>query len=636
MFYIIQRISLLLIIAVATNFTMFSTLAEAHSSLKETYPEGNAVLEKSPSEIQVWFQDPVVIHGDSIKVMDSKGKEIPTRKSELDPEDKRHIVTKLEEELEAGKYKVKINVIAQDGFVVEEAFTFSVDGEKKESEYKQLELVESNVSDGKIYNEAPNQIDLGFNQPAEITAFGIFDDNYQPIATEQAKINEENPNHIKVPVKEKLDPGTYQITWYASPINKEDSPVQRDRVGVFYFAVDEFSSMRPVGDTQNTIDTDTFSFSFGLKQMAYWLTFIGLTVLFGLAWFDTVIYKNIRRVKIDRLFYLLSVIGIILLILHHRLDLSGLHLKDFFAIKFVWIPILQIILITLGICLRTLRVVMIGLALLLWPFMIGHASYPRYGGYVTMTVNVIHILAAGIWMGGLVALLLKPKHQDSQEWFKKVGPSFSKWAVTSVILIIFSGVWMSAKFLPSFSWISLMESEWGRALIIKVTLFLVLLMIGYIQRKIVKQMKRKIIHSFFKRVRTEIIYGVLVFFFAASLVAANPSAAEQGVYEEPVERQDDLELNVEIAPLEMGLNTITLDFANNPDIKNVAVELSMPPNWRIKVNAFKVDEGLYKLTGNLLHAAGTINMKVNVTLDNGKVIEIPYRIVVPGEIRFNE
>ncbi len=86
----------------------------------------------------------------------------------------------------------------------------------------------------------------------------------------------------------------------------------------------------------------------------------------------------------------------------------------------------------------------------------------------------------------------------------------------------------------------------------------------------------------------------------------------------------------------MGLNTITLDFGNEPKIRNVKVELSMPPDWRIENKAFKVGQGIYKLTGNLLHAAGTTNLKVNITMESGEEIQIPYRIVVPGEVRFNE
>ncbi|WP_188453336.1 copper resistance CopC/CopD family protein [Virgibacillus oceani] len=618
-------------------FFSFSLPANAHSTLKDTYPKGNEVLEDAPSRIEVWFQDPVVIHTDSIKIVDSAGNVVPAA-SKLDSKNAGHIITKLKEKLEPGKYTVKINVIAQDGFVIEEEFRFSVIKPVK-SEFNELELVKSNISDGEIYKGSPKQVELWFNQAAEVTAFGIFDDNHQPVGVKQPKVDPKNPRHTIIPISRKLSSGSYQITWYAAPVNKGEQTIQSDRVGVYYFAVDEFSSMTPIGNNNSSIDWGTFKFSFGLKQIAYWLTFIGLTVLFGISWFYSVILKNRieqpRRNKSILLFYLLSLVGIALLIIHHRIDLSGLSINEFLLIKFSWIPIVQLFLITIGIWIKKIRPFLFALALILWPFIIGHASYPRYGGYVTMAAASLHVLAVGIWMGGLIALIIKPKHQDSREWFKTVGSSFSKWALASVMIIIFSGVWMTVEFLPSFSIKSLVESEWGRSLLVKTILFLLLVIIGYIQRKAVKQLSSKLAQSFFGRVRAEIMYGVIIFFFAATLVAANPSAAEQGVYKETPTQQD-LDLTVEITPLEMGLNTITLDFKNDPKIRNVKVQLSMPPDWRIENKAFEVDKGTYKLTGNLLHAAGTTNMKVNVLMESGEEIQIPYRIVVPGEIRFNE
>ncbi len=212
---------------------------------------------------------------------------------------------------------------------------------------------------------------------------------------------------------------------------------------------------------------------------------------------------------------------------------------------------------------------------------------------------------------------------------------FTKWALTSIVIIIITGIWITLQILPSFSFESLILSEWGSALAIKTLLFFLLVFIGYVQRKAVMKLSSRLIHSFFIRTRTELIFGVFVFFFAATLVAVNPSAAEQGVYPEK-SVQEDLNLNVEITPFEIGLNTITLHFEDSPDIQDVRVDLSMPPDWSIERSAFKVEGGTYKLTGNLLHAAGTVNMNIKVIIKNGEKVEIPYKIVVPGEIRFNE
>jgi copper transport protein len=94
-----------------------------------------------------------------------------------------------------------------------------------------------------------------------------------------------------------------------------------------------------------------------------------------------------------------------------------------------------------------------------------------------------------------------------------------------------------------------------------------------------------------------------------------------------------LNLEVEVTPFQIGLNTITLQFTNDSKVKDVRIKLSMSPNWRIENKAFKVGEGKYKMTRNLLHGAGTINMSVKVVKENGEEMVLPYKIVVPGEDR---
>ncbi len=81
---------------------------------------------------------------------------------------------------------------------------------------------------------------------------------------------------------------------------------------------------------------------------------------------------------------------------------------------------------------------------------------------------------------------------------------------------------------------------------------------------------------------------------------------------------------------------LTMNF-NNKDIEKVEVTLSIPDmHYNVTYNAFKVDKGVFKLTGNLLHTAGTMNMNVKAKKFNGKSIKFSFKIVIPGETRFNE
>lgn len=56
----------------------------------------------------------------------------------------------------------------------------------------------------------------------------------------------------------------------------------------------------------------------------------------------------------------------------------------------------------------------------------------------------------------------------------------------------------------------------------------------------------------------------------------------------------------------------------------------MPPDSIIEDRAFSLGNGEYRLTGNLLHAAGVIQMQITAYTSKGKEINFPFEIRVPG------
>lgn len=128
------------------------------------------------------------------------------------------------------------------------------------------------------------------------------------------------------------------------------------------------------------------------------------------------------------------------------------------------------------------------------------------------------------------------------------------------------------------------------------------------------------------------IYGLLIFLIASILVVSTPSAAEQGVY--PTS-DDNIDLHIDFTPLYPGLNVLTMEFGAT-DIEKVEVTLSMPPNYNVTYSAFKVDDNEFKITGNLLHATGTMTMEVKAIKTNGEELLSNYKIVIPEEMRFND
>lgn len=212
------------------------------SNFERTYPVDREQLTQSPSTIEFGFEEPVVLHGESITLVDSAGNTIKLEQAKFEPNDKTHIITSVPQTLTAGKYKVKINVIALDGFVIQEKLGFEVVKEEVESSSAKLKIEKYSPDDGEITTGSPQKIHLWFNRPSEITAIGLFDDHQKSVRLKEPYVNPKDPNHIIVEIDEEILKGTYQVTWYDRPIGVDIN--QPDILDVFYFAVDEFTPIQ--------------------------------------------------------------------------------------------------------------------------------------------------------------------------------------------------------------------------------------------------------------------------------------------------------------------------------------------------------------------------------------------------------
>jgi copper transport protein len=624
-----------LMIAVFLIISLFPVhFVEAHSSLVRNSPQGGEKLIESPKTIELWFNDPVIIHSSSIKVMGSSGNDIPMKDISYAPNDKAHVMGKLEKALPAGTYMVEVNVLALDGDAVTEKFTFEMMEHKQNEVVDPLLLVNQYPSDGEIIKGELDQIELWFNQPAEITAIGLF--NERSFKLQGAIKDPDDPNHIVVKIDEPLPKGTYQVTWYGHP-DTQKAIVQRDRIDVFYFAIDEFAPLK-----EKPLDTpiapSSFLSNFGWKQVGYWFFFVGTTLLFGVSFFIRIIVKKkpndfTKWLKVSWGLFFLTLIGFLFMVVEQKQLLSGIPLSEFITIKFIFFPTIQLVIIVLGLLIRKIELVALTIALILVPFSMGHASYPRYGGYFTMGINVLHVISASIWLGGLLALLIFGKRKEFSEWLQQVGGTFSKWAFSSLIVIIVSGLIMTYQYIPTFTWESFYESNWGKAILFKSILTILIVMVGYTQRNILKNVTHSMLSKFKRRGISELLYGSFAIFFASILLITTPSAAEQGIYSENPSQSDAV---IRVEPFKPGVNTMTFEFPADYDVEEVSVQISMPPQYQVDYQAFKLDDHQFAITGNLFHAAGTLYMEVNTTLSNGEEKVSQYSIVVPGERRFNE
>jgi methionine-rich copper-binding protein CopC len=97
----------------------------AHAYLVKSAPAQRAVLYRSPSRIQLWFNERLESKYSSLSLSDAEGKPVPTGKAEVSAENPKQLsaVIKL---LPPGRYIISYRVLSVDGHIVKDHFPFTV------------------------------------------------------------------------------------------------------------------------------------------------------------------------------------------------------------------------------------------------------------------------------------------------------------------------------------------------------------------------------------------------------------------------------------------------------------------------------------------------------------------------------
>ena len=104
-----------------------------------------------------------------------------------------------------------------------------------------------------------------------------------------------------------------------------------------------------------------------------------------------------------------------------------------------------------------------------------------------MALDVFHLGAVAVWFGGLAVLaaLLMPglRPEDRPEDIRRVASKFSAYAFLAVIVVVATGVVQSLRQVGSFY--ALFNTVYGRTLLVKIGLVVILITLGAISRRIV-------------------------------------------------------------------------------------------------------------------------------------------------------
>lgn len=600
-------------------------IADAHSPIEKRFPEINAVLDNSPQLVELYFEDPVQIHRSSIVVRDENLEEVQVGKAEIDPDNNHRIFVPLKIDLPSGKYKVEADVIAMDGHSLNEKYTFEIKviTTSPEEKFQNLKLVRSLPEDGTIVQSSPKRIDVWYNEAVEMPYFGLLNDKQQLVDTENPVVDPNDPKHYILDLQDELPSGTYSIHFYPRIGNQTT-------VHVVYFAVDELTSI--TGNQQFSFDK--MKKQLGELQFAHWIAYLGLLTLFGGSFFQLILAKKMRGdesqwQQVANMLYVISILAIILELILYKLDYNHVVMKDFMNFNFVRITLLQLAAVVISFMIKKLRFILLGAAIFCWA-LIGHSIDPAYGGFLGIGLDYVHIVASAFWVGGLCALVVRMPKENGQEWLSFAGAAISKWALISFIAIGISGTWMSINYVPSFSLESLYSSSWGKMLLVKAVLFVIIATIAIWQRRLLTKFTISIVKRFKRNLFLEYFIAILILLAAAFLVDLSPKEALQDI-NPSTQTEAGLTVNVEAYPLKVGANDITIGLNDATNIAKVQARFYTNLGGSVENTAFHIGEGLYRLTGNYFHGAGVMNMDVIVTKTDGQTVVFPaFTFQIPG------
>ncbi|MCD9594238.1 copper resistance CopC/CopD family protein [Streptomyces sp. 8ZJF_21] len=389
-----------LLAALLCALSVGASSASAHAALTSTDPADGSVVKTAPREVTLNFSEGVLLSGDSVRVLDPKGKRVDTGKTAHVGGKSSTAAAGLHSGLPDGTYTVAWKAVSEDSHPVSGAFTFSI-GAPSKTTAKVSTSGESDSTVGTLYGIGRYAAYGGF---AALVGGCVF-----------------------------------------AGLCRSSRPVRKIAVGgwvtVFTATLVLLLLRGPYTDGEGiggVLDLGRLGDVLSTKPGAALLS--RLLLLGAAAIFLAVLFGSYTRrsgdAEVDA---------------RRRQDLA-------FGLGFGG------------------TVMAVGLAAT-WA-MAEHASVGLQR-QLAMPVDVIHLIAVGVWMGGLASLAVTLWAGEPIE--RAAVRRFSRLAFGSVVALVVTGLYQSWRQVGS--WGALTDTEYGRWLLVKVGLVAVLVGIAAVSRR---------------------------------------------------------------------------------------------------------------------------------------------------------
>jgi copper transport protein len=121
-----RRLCLALVGLPAAAVVLLASSAGAHAIVRDTGPGADQVVASSPERVVMRFNEPVEVAFGAIRVFDTNGQRVDRGRARHLPDDSHGVQVALEQDLPDGTYTVTWRVVSADGHPINEAFVFHV------------------------------------------------------------------------------------------------------------------------------------------------------------------------------------------------------------------------------------------------------------------------------------------------------------------------------------------------------------------------------------------------------------------------------------------------------------------------------------------------------------------------------
>ncbi len=289
--------------------------------------------------------------------------------------------------------------------------------------------------------------------------------------------------------------------------------------------------------------------------------------------------------------------------------------------------------------------------LALTPALAGHASIEQ-PTWLFFPSDVLHVLAASVWVGGIACLLLalpaatrRLAGPDRTRLLLATLARFSPLALAAVVTIAITGVVQALIDVRTLN--GLLHTTYGALVIVKVALLLVLISLGWVNRERVLPALRRLVEARStpgaagvlarRTMRGELALMLCVFGVTAALISYTPPIdADAGPFSIDT-TLGAAELEMTLEPAEVGLNTAhiyLIDARSGTQFtqtKELTVTAKLPAKniGPIALKTIPAGPGHYILNSAVLSPAGTWQLEVTDRVsefdEHSRTIEVPIR-----------